>query len=112
MARDRRPDDAGSAAVRLAAAMLTWVAFLAAVVWALLALRLTAEDVVGIAAPRFPLSLLQLVVAVLGALSVGLGTSRAGWYLRTGRGGAETASAVGGAAVLFAAWALIVLPEW
>jgi hypothetical protein len=97
---------------RLAAALLAWVAFLASLVWALVALRLTREDVAGIDAPAGPIALLQFVLAVLGAMGAGAGASRAGWYLRTGREGPEAASAVGGAAVLFGVWALLVLPGW
>jgi hypothetical protein len=106
------PDGSGAAARRLAAALLAWVALLASLVWALVALRLTREDVAGIDAPTGPIALLQFVLAALGALGAGVGASRAGWYLRTGREGREAASAVGGAAVLFGVWALLVLPGW
>ena len=106
------PDDARAVALRLAAALLAWMIFLASLVWALLALRLTSEDVAGIDAPGGLIALVQFVLAALGALSAGVGTSRAGWYVRTGREGPEAASAVGGAAVLFGIWALLVLPGW
>lgn len=112
MARPRRPDDPLGAGSRFLAAMLSSVALLAALVWVFVALRLTREDVAGLESPAMPIALIQFALAVLGALSAGMGASRAGWYLRTGRGGSEAASSVGGAAVLFGAWALLVLPGW
>jgi hypothetical protein len=97
---------------RFAAALLAWVALLASLVWVLVALRLTREDVAGIDAPAAPIALVQFVLAALGALGAGMGASRAGWYVRTGREGPEAASAVGGAVVLLGVWALLVLPGW
>jgi hypothetical protein len=113
MASDRRrPDDPRGAGGRFVAAVLSSVALIFALAWVLVALRLTREDVAGIEYPGMPIALIQFVLAVLGGLSAGMGASRAGWYLKTGRGGAEAASAIGGAAVLFGAWALLVLPGW
>ena len=100
------------AARRLVAGILAWTAFLASLPWVFVALRLSREDVAGIESPAAPLALVQFVLAVLGALSAGIGASRAGWYVRTGREGPEAASAIGGAAVLFGAWALLVVPGW
>lgn len=97
---------------RFLAAVLTWVALLGALAWVFVALRLIREDVAGIESPGMPIALVQFALAVLGALSTGMGASRAGWYVRTGRGGSDAASSIGGAAVLFAAWALLVLPDW
>jgi hypothetical protein len=111
-ARSRRPDDARAAARRLAAGLLAWVALPAAVVWVLVALRLTGGDVAGIDAPGGAIALVQFVVAAFGVLGAGTGAMRAGWYVRTGREGPEAASAVGWAAILFGIWALLVLPGW
>ena len=111
-ARSRRPDDARAAARRLAAGLLAWVALLGAVVWVLIALRLTRGDVAGIDAPGGAIALVQFVLAALGVLSAGAGAMRAGWYVRTGHEGPEAASAVGWAAFLFGIWALLVLPDW
>lgn len=108
----RRPDDPWRAARGLTAALLAWVAFLASLVWALLALRLTRDEVAGIEAPAGAIALVQFVLAVLGAIGAGVGASRAGWYVRTGREGREAASVVAWAAVLFGVWAALVLPGW
>ena len=109
---NRGSDDARGAGRRLAAGILAWMAFLASLLWVFVALRLSREDVSGIESPAAPIALVQFVLAALGALGAGVGASRAGWYVRTGREGPEAASAIGGAAVLFGLWALLVLPEW
>jgi hypothetical protein len=111
-ADNRSPDDPWGAARRLVAGILAWTAFLASLPWVFVALRLSREDVAGIESPAAPLALVQFVLAVLGALGAGVGASRAGWYVRTGREGPEAVSAIGGAAVLFGAWALLVIPGW
>jgi hypothetical protein len=59
-----------------------------------------------------PIALVQFMLAALGALSAGVGASRAGWYVKTGREGIEAASSIGAAAVLFGAWSLLVVPGW
>jgi hypothetical protein len=106
------PDDPRGAARRLVAGVLAWTAFLASLTWVFVALRLSRDDVAGIESPEAPIALVQFVLAVLGALGAGVGASRAGWYVKTGREGPEAASAIGGAAVLFGAWALLVVPGW
>jgi hypothetical protein len=111
-AASRRSQEPRGTGGRFLAAMLAWVTLLFALAWVLVALRLTREDVAGIESPATPIALLQFVLAVLGGLSAGMGASRAGWYLRTGQQGTEAASSIAGAAVLFGAWAVIVIPEW
>jgi hypothetical protein len=111
-ARGRGSSDSRGTGGRFLAAVLTWVALIAALAWVFVALRLTREDVAGIDSPGMPIALVQFVLAVLGALSAGMGASRAGWYVRTGDGGPEAASAIGGTAILFGAWALLVIPDW
>jgi hypothetical protein len=108
----RSPDDPRGAARRLVAGILAWTIFLASLAWVFLALRLSRENVAGIESPAAPIALIQFVLAALGALGAGVGASRAGWYVRTGREGREAASAIGGAAVLFGAWALLIVPGW
>jgi hypothetical protein len=108
----RSPDDPRRVARRLLAGILAWTVFLASLVWVFLALRLSRENVAGIESPAAPIALVQFVLAALGALGAGVGASRAGWYVRTGRDGHEAASAIGGAAVLFGAWALLIVPGW
>jgi hypothetical protein len=109
---NRSPDDPRGAARRLVAGILAWTAFLASLTWVFVALRLSRDDIAGIESPAAPIALVQFVLAVLGALGAGVGASRAGWYVKTGREGPEAASAIGGAAVLFGAWALLVVPGW
>jgi hypothetical protein len=111
-ARDRGSSDPRGTGGRFLAAVLTWVALIGALAWVFVALRLTREDVAGIDSPGMPIALIQFVLAVLGALSAGMGASRAGWYVRTGRGGPDAVSAIGGAAILFVAWAALVIADW
>jgi hypothetical protein len=80
--------------------------------WVFVALRLSRDDVAGIESPAAPIALIQFVLAALGALGTGVGASRAGWYVKTGREGPEAAAAIGGAAVLFGVWARLVVPGW
>ena len=107
-----RPDDPRRAARRLVAGILAWAIFLASLTWVFLALRLTRDDIAGLESPTPLIALVQFGLAALGALSAGVGASRAGWYVKTGREGPEAASAIGGAAALFGAWALLVVPGW
>jgi hypothetical protein len=109
MTQPRDPNGRPRAARRLAAAILPWVTLPAAMAWVLIALRLAREDVAGIEQPGMPLAVIQLVIAVLGALGAGIGASRAGAYVRTGRGGREARSSILGALIAFGVWALLVL---
>jgi hypothetical protein len=102
----RSPDD-GS----LARAVIASLVMLAALGWVVTALRITRDPVGAIDEQSGPIALIQFVIAALGMLSAweALTRTHARIRIRQGEGpGAPLATF----AVLFAIWAVLVLPGW